>query len=85
MDSISEHLIQKALAHLVQGRTTITIAHRLSTIQDADRILVFDRGRIIEQGSHRELLANADSHYRKLYDMQAFDLIGGMPSGKAAL
>jgi ATP-binding cassette subfamily B protein len=85
LDSISEHLIQKALAHLVQGRTTITIAHRLSTIQDADRILVFDRGRIIEQGSHRELLENAESHYRKLYDMQAFDLIGGMPSGKAAV
>jgi ATP-binding cassette subfamily B protein len=85
LDSISEHLIQKALGHLVKGRTTITIAHRLSTIQDADRILVFDRGRIVEQGSHRDLIANENSHYRKLYDMQAFDLIGGTPSGKAVV
>lgn len=76
LDSISEHLIQKALAHLVKGRTTVTIAHRLSTIQDADRILVFDKGRIVEQGSHRELIAREESHYRKLYDMQAFDLVG---------
>lgn len=82
LDSISEHLIQKALAHLMAGRTTITIAHRLSTIQDADRILVFDRGRIVEQGTHRDLIA-ADTHYKKMYDMQAFDLVGVIPSGKA--
>ncbi len=84
LDSISEHLIQKALVHLMKDRTTITIAHRLSTIQDADRILVFDRGRIVEQGKHHELLAD-DTHYRKLYEMQAFDLVGGIPSGKALI
>ncbi len=57
------------------GRTTITIAHRLATIQKADRILVFDRGAIVEQGTHTELLANPDSLYRRLYDIQALDLV----------
>lgn len=70
LDSISEHYIQLALAALMKGRTTITIAHRLSTIQQADRILVFDRGRIVEQGSHAALMANPDSHYKKLFEMQ---------------
>lgn len=76
LDSVSEHYIQKALETLMEGRTTITIAHRLSTIQRADRILVFDQGRIIEQGTHAELMANPASKYRQLYEMQALDLIG---------
>lgn len=76
LDSISEYYIQKALEHLVQGRTTIIIAHRLSTIRSADRILVFEGGRIIEQGRHEELLARDGSRYRKLYEMQAFELAG---------
>jgi len=59
----------------MEGRTTITIAHRLATIQKADRILVFDRGAIVEQGTHTELLANPDSLYRRLYDIQALDLV----------
>jgi ATP-binding cassette, subfamily B, bacterial len=75
LDSISEHYIQKALMALMAGRTTITIAHRLSTIQQADRILVFDNGRIVEQGSHTALMANPHSHYKKLYDMQVLGLI----------
>jgi ATP-binding cassette subfamily B protein len=75
LDSISEHYIQQALATLMQGRTTITIAHRLSTIQRADRILVFDHGRIVEQGRHAQLMANPDSKYKALYDMQALDLL----------
>lgn len=78
LDSISEYYIQKALAHLVQGRTTITIAHRLSTIRGADRILVFQNGKIVEQGRHEELLQRPESPYRKLYEMQAFELTGSM-------
>ncbi len=75
LDSISEHYIQKALMALMNGRTTITIAHRLSTIQTADRILVFDKGRIVEQGTHHSLLANPHSHYKKLYEMQVLGLV----------
>jgi ATP-binding cassette subfamily B protein len=76
LDSISEHYIQKALETLMRGRTTITIAHRLATIRQADRILVFDKGRIVEEGTHDALLKRADSHYKKLFDMQALDLVG---------
>jgi ATP-binding cassette, subfamily B, bacterial len=76
LDSISEYYIQKGLQHLMQGRTTITIAHRLSTIRGADRILVFEGGKIVEQGRHEELLQREGSPYRKLYEMQAFELTG---------
>ena len=57
LDSKSEQMIQKALAEVAQHRTTLVIAHRLSTIVDADRILVMEQGRIVEQGTHPELLA----------------------------
>jgi len=76
LDSISEHYIQKALKELMKGRTTITIAHRLATIRSVDRILVFDQGRIVEEGTHDELVAREDSHYRRLFEMQALDLVG---------
>lgn len=69
VDSISEQLIQQATERITQGRTSIVIAHRLSTIQKADRILVLEKGRIIEQGNHQELLAR-NGAYRKLYDLQ---------------
>ena len=69
VDSTSEQLIQEATETLTKGRTSIVIAHRLSTIQKADRILVLDQGRIIEQGSHQELLAQ-EGPYRKLYELQ---------------
>ncbi len=69
VDTASEQLIQEATARLTQGRTSIIIAHRLSTVQSADRILVLDKGRIIEQGDHQELLA-MDGAYRMLYDLQ---------------
>jgi len=75
LDSVSEHYIQKALETLMTGKTTITIAHRLSTIQKADRILVFDQGRIVEEGSHKSLMENPHSHYKKLYDMQVLGLV----------
>ncbi len=69
VDSISEQLIQQATERITKGRTSIVIAHRLSTIQNADRIMVLDKGRIIEQGHHQELLAQ-NGAYRKLYDLQ---------------
>lgn len=69
VDSTSEQLIQQATEKITEGRTSIVIAHRLSTVQKADRILVVGEGRIIEQGSHQQLLA-MDGAYRKLYDLQ---------------
>ena len=68
VDMHTEQIIQDALRTLLKGRTAFVIAHRLSTIINADRILVIDRGRIIEQGTHLELLALGGA-YRKLYDM----------------
>jgi ATP-binding cassette subfamily B multidrug efflux pump len=69
VDSVSEQLIQEATARITKGRTSIVIAHRLSTVQDADRILVIDQGRIIEQGSHQELLGQGGA-YKRLFDLQ---------------
>ena len=69
LDTVSERLIQQALARLVAGRTTIAIAHRLSTILRADQILVLDRGRIVERGTHAELLRH-EGLYAKLYHEQ---------------
>jgi len=71
LDSHSEMLIQDALNTLMAGKTTIVIAHRLSTIQKMDRIIVIDEGKIVEQGSHQELLANENSLYKKLWTLQA--------------
>jgi ATP-binding cassette subfamily B protein len=70
VDSETEKEIQKALDNLVKGRTTIAIAHRLSTLQKADRLVVLDRGRIVEVGSHDELMAREDAYFR-LYEAQA--------------
>lgn len=69
VDTESEQAIQEALREFVRGRTTIAIAHRLSTLRDADRLLVFDRGRLVEQGTHDELLA-ADGVYASLVNIQ---------------
>ena len=69
LDSESERHVQAALETLMQGRTTVVIAHRLSTIEKAARIVVLDRGRIAESGSHRELLAK-NGIYAKLYNIQ---------------
>jgi ABC-type transport system involved in Fe-S cluster assembly fused permease/ATPase subunit len=69
IDAESERIIQKALTRLIRGRTTLAIAHRLSTLRNADRILVFDRGRLVEQGSHYELLIH-DGLYARMVRIQ---------------
>ncbi|MBU1011018.1 MAG: ATP-binding cassette domain-containing protein [Bacteroidetes bacterium] len=66
LDSASEQLVQSALDELMKGRTSLIIAHRLSTIYQADRILVLDQGRIVESGTHNELIANEQGIYYKL-------------------
>jgi ATP-binding cassette subfamily B protein len=71
LDTQTELLVQEAIEELAARRTTLIIAHRLSTVRRADRILVFDRGRIVEQGSHSQLMALRDGRYRDLYRLQA--------------
>jgi subfamily B ATP-binding cassette protein MsbA len=81
LDTESERLVQGALERLMQGRTTLVIAHRLSTIRSADKIVVLDRGEIVEMGPHDELLARRGI-YRKLYDLQFAD--DALPTGAIA-
>jgi len=69
LDSEAERSVQEALEVLMENRTTLVIAHRLSTVRRADRIIVVEHGRIVEQGTHDELFAR-DGEYRKLYDLQ---------------
>lgn len=72
LDTESEQLVQKALENMMKNRTSIVIAHRLSTIQNADKILVLHKGKVIEQGKHQELL-NAKGTYHKLVSMQTLE------------
>lgn len=70
LDSVTESFIQESLERVMQNRTTIVIAHRLSTLAQMDRILVFDQGRIVEEGTHAELLTK-QGHYARMWEMQA--------------
>jgi ATP-binding cassette subfamily B protein len=74
LDSESEALIQEATERLLTDRTAIVIAHRLATVRALDRILVFDNGRVVEEGDHRHLLANAGGIYRRLFERQVLAL-----------
>ena len=72
LDTESERLVQIALENMMKNRTSIVIAHRLSTIQNADEIIVMQKGEIVEQGAHHELLAK-NGMYKKLVEMQSFE------------
>jgi subfamily B ATP-binding cassette protein MsbA len=73
VDTYSEEIIQRAIDKLTHGKTSIIIAHRLATVKNADRILVMDRGKIVEEGTHEELLKVKGGNYSKLYEVQFAD------------
>ena len=74
VDSHSEQLIQDATNKITKGRTSIVIAHRLATIKNADKIIVMDKGNIVEYGNHNELLEITDGYYKNLYEVQFADI-----------
>ncbi|MFH1780450.1 MAG: ABC transporter ATP-binding protein [Candidatus Nealsonbacteria bacterium] len=76
LDSISEQHIQEAFGELMKGRTTLVIAHRLSTIQKMDRVIVFDKGEVVEDGTHKKLIAKKGLYYR-LWKQQSHGFMGG--------
>ncbi|MCI5077601.1 ABC transporter ATP-binding protein [Oricola sp.] len=87
LDNDSEKLVQDALEKVMQGRTTIVIAHRLSTVVDADKIIVMEAGRVVEEGNHASLIARPDGVYARFYALQgdrAPDLLSSQNRGRAA-
>jgi ATP-binding cassette, subfamily B, bacterial len=78
LDSESEVMIQEAMERLMVGRTTLVIAHRLSTVRKLDRLLVFDKGRIVEEGNHEALIRLGGGIYRRLFERQALELTKGL-------
>jgi len=82
LDSESELLIQQAMERLMVGRTTIVIAHRLSTVRALDRLLVFDGGKVVEEGTHEQLVKREGGIYRRLFERQALELIKGLEAAE---
>ena len=78
LDSESEVLIQQAMERLMVGRTTLVVAHRLSTVRALDRLLVLDKGRVVEEGSHEQLIRIDNGVYRRLFERQALELTKGL-------
>ena len=74
LDSESEALIQEAMQRLIVGRTAIVIAHRLSTVRMLDRILVFEQGSVVEEGTHDDLVRRTEGTYKRLFERQALGL-----------
>ena len=72
LDTESEKLVQESLENLMKSRTSLIIAHRLSTIKNADKIIVLDKGKVVEEGTHDNLIKKK-GHYKKLYDLQSFN------------
>ena len=70
LDSITEKEIQEALKNLMENKTVIAVAHRLSTLDNMDRIIVLDKGKIVEDGTKQELLKNKDGLFSKMWEMQ---------------
>jgi len=81
LDSITEKFIQESLERLMQNRTTLVIAHRLSTLAKMDRILVFDQGKIVEEGTHNELMTKA-GHYARMWEMQSGGFLPDAPADR---
>ena len=79
LDSESEALIQEAMGRLIVGRTAIVIAHRLSTVRMLDRILVFDQGQVVEEGTHAALVRKKEGTYKRLFERQALGLVVDSP------
>jgi ATP-binding cassette, subfamily B, bacterial MsbA len=76
LDNESEARVQDALATVMEGRTTIVIAHRLSTVVNADRIVVLEQGRLVEEGTHQSLLANPHGIYSRFHRLQSAKGLG---------
>jgi ATP-binding cassette subfamily B protein len=85
LDSESEVLIQQAMERLMMGRTTLVVAHRLSTVRALDRLLVLDKGKVVEEGSHEALIRLENGLYRRLFERQALELIKGLSDPDAAI
>jgi ABC-type multidrug transport system ATPase subunit len=84
LDEESQEKVQGALNELMKGRTTLVIAHRLSTLKAADKIIAFDQGKVIEEGTHEDLLARPESLYAKLWKKQVGGVKGGAPTPPSA-
>lgn len=82
LDSESEALIQQAMDRLMVGRTTLVIAHRLSTVRSLDRLLVFDAGKVVEEGTHAQLVKLDGGIYRRLFERQAGELVKGLAAAE---